>query len=65
MTQHAYSEPAIRRALATYLPPAMVDLIMTSLGGTLRDESAPVPTEAARKRARDRLRRWGIASDQS
>lgn len=57
--EHAYSETAIRRALATYLPPAMVDIIMGALGSTLRDESAPVPTEDARRRARERMRRWG------
>lgn len=57
--EHAYSETTIRRALATYLPPAMVDIIMGQLGSTLRDESAPVPTEAQRARVRRRIKEWG------
>lgn len=59
MREHAYSETAIKRALATYLPPAMVQIILGELGSTLQ-ESAPVPTDEDHKAAQQLLRRWGI-----
>lgn len=60
-----FSATVIRRALATYLPPAMVDIIMNQLGATLRENTSPMPTEEHHARTRALLRRWGINDGQN